>query len=108
MVYTNEEGFKEIRRVPDNASYLDYPYGALVGPPDLSELGLTAKKAKELNHALVDANLVSLRLLGGKRIELIRIIERVLGTTKVSDYRDMIIRLYQQEAFPEAFQDEEK
>lgn len=103
VVYTTEDGFKEIRRVPENASYMDYGYGALVGPPDLSGLNLGKRKTKELNNTLVDAQLVNLESLDGKRAILSRLLEPIVGKNKVTYFRNLIVYLYQREAHPGSF-----
>ena len=52
--YTDEEGRAWMVAVPDNTRPEQYPFGARLGPPDLSELGLDAAILKKLYSGLVE------------------------------------------------------
>lgn len=52
--YTNQQGFKYLVAVPDNTAAEYYSHGAIIGPPDLSELGLVAADLQKLHNGLVD------------------------------------------------------
>lgn len=105
VIYTNQQGYKEFREVPENFIPSKYHEGILLGPPSLDSLDLPKKQKIKLNNALVDAGLCHHRHLDGKRYLLVSILRDVLGIEeedKIRFYRNSIIALYQQEAFPSA------
>lgn len=56
--YTQTNGFKQVREVPATVTDpKEYVRGALIGPPDLSDLGLSLEQTKKLNNWLVDQGL---------------------------------------------------
>ena len=106
VTYTNQEGMKEIRRVPQDSSPLDYHTGILVGPPDFSGLQLEQKIILILNNALVDAGLVSYPDLNGKRAQLLRIVQELPGVdaAQATSLRFELLGLYQRDWYPELFE----
>jgi hypothetical protein len=82
VVYTNEDGFKEIREVPNNLSPSDYYMGILIGPPDLSSVTKNKMKLRLLNNALVDAKLIQWPDLAGQRHKLTEIVSRLWQKTE--------------------------
>jgi hypothetical protein len=100
VIYTTDEGLKEVRDVPNTLATKDYHLGILIGPPDLSSLKLDKKKLRELNHALVDAGLLQWPDLSGQRHRLVGIISKIWD--KPERQRDMklkILVIYQQDYF---------
>lgn len=74
--YTNKRGFKQIREVPEGG---DGSRGALVGPPDLSDLGLRESELQELNNLLCDAGLVDYESTINSRTKLIEVVQKFTG-----------------------------
>src|SRR5574341_2154527 len=105
VIYT-EGGMKEVRKVPQGASPLDYNQGILVGPPDLSGLPLSKEAVILLNNALVDAGLVSYPDLNGKRALLLQIVQGLpdVSVAQATSLRFEILGLYQQDYYPELFE----
>jgi len=109
VVYTNQQGYKEFRKVPSGFPPTMYDQGIFLGPPALDSLKLTKKQKIKLNHALVSAGFSDYQNLAGKRYELIRIIrdDLKLDEAEILEMRNNILALYQKEAFPESFDSEE-
>lgn len=97
VIYTTSDGLQEFRKVPTYLHPSDYGTGILVGPPDLTELGLSRKDTKALNHALVDAKFVDYKSLTGRRKDLLSIVKKALKCTdaKATELRLKVIGLYQ-------------
>jgi len=102
VIYTNDEGYKEVRWVPEHATPAQYQWGVVLGPPDLSSLDLPETKRREVSNRLAEAGIFDLVTLVGRRGELVRILE-VVGVGDVSGVRNAIIGLYQADAYPEKF-----
>lgn len=94
--YTNTQGFKEFRVVPDAATPSDYRKGALAGPPDLSDLDLSYEERKKLQNLLVDADMKDYGMLKGRRGELVNILKQVRPQEDVRPLRNAVLALYQQ------------
>ena len=80
--YTQKNGFKQVREVPANlTNEEEYKRGILVGPPDLSGLGLPVDQTKQLNNWLVDQGLTEFQILGrpGNYDKLLTGIQDVIG-----------------------------
>lgn len=90
VVYTNSDGFKEVRIVPDNTTANRYQMGVKAGPPDLEELDLSKDDRRKLNNALVEAGFIELEDTNLRRAELLRLIEKTL---KVSVLEAKYLRL---------------
>lgn len=103
VIYTNEEGYKQVRIVPHNTTTSDYFMGVLAGPPDLHSLDLSRTQIKELNNRLVDAGLIDYQSLSGRRGDLLKVIRLVVGKSRVKPVRDALYRLYQMDARPKSF-----
>lgn len=107
IIYTNEEGYKQVRIVPQNTATSDYYMGVLVGPPDLlalSRLGLSQKQIKELNNRLAEEGLVDYASIKGRRSDMLKVIRLVVEADRVRAVRDTLYRLYQMDAYPENFE----
>jgi hypothetical protein len=101
-----KNGWLEIREVPNGTLPKDYSKGVLIGPPDLSEMELEDKQAKELNNSLVNAGLVEYQDLRGNRIKLIEIIRQVFGNVdNIKQIRNTILGIYQKAYYPENFEE---
>ena len=101
VVYTNNIGLEEVRRVPNGLQPKDYDKGILIGPPDISSLKLKRSELVKLNHALIDAEFLNYRDLTGKRGQLLRILREVTGKEDVRELRTQLLILYQREMIPE-------
>lgn len=100
VIYTSPEGLKEIRDVPNTLSTKDYYLGILIGPPDLSSLPIDKSKLRELNHALVDADLIQWPDLSGQRYKLVEIISKIWPKPeKQRDMKYKILVIYQQDYY---------
>lgn len=75
--------------VPDEASENTWQYGVLVGPPDLSELGLPEDIEVRLNNELFNRGLITKRDLRRRGAEVVAALQAAL---KVDAQR--IIELY--------------
>lgn len=107
VVYTNKEGYKEVRKVPKDVSPTTYDEGIFVGPPDITGLGLKKKDKLVLNNALVEVGYLDFPSLSSERANLLRLIKDRL---KVSDeearkIRWDILHIYQRDFYPEKFED---
>lgn len=102
VIYTNSDGWKEFRKIPQNLHPADYHKGLLVGPPDINELKLSDKDALALNNALVDAGYVNYKSLVGRRLNLLRLVKSTLGISdekKALKLRLKLIGLYQKDYY---------
>lgn len=110
VIYTNSNGFKELRKVPNGTLPADYSKGILLGPPDLDELAITKKQKLKLNNALVEIGFASYKDIGARRADLIRIIQDVLAfnATQARELRNQVLLIYQKEAYPEIFETSEE
>lgn len=61
LVDTEREGRKYRVIVPDGAEPSTWPYGVIVGPPDLSSLGLPEEQERRLHNELHARGLITLR-----------------------------------------------
>lgn len=109
VIYTNKQGNKEVRLVPEGTLPMNYFQGVLIGPPDLDKLKLGKAKATLLNNALVEAGLITLKDLNGKRSRLVQIIQETLEVPeqRARELRNSVLSLYQREAYPELFEDKQ-
>jgi len=106
VVYTTEDGWKQVRIVPKRASARDYGKGVLVGPPDLLELqtiGLSVEEIRQINNALVEAGIVNYESLKGNRGMLVSILREIVGQENVSSVRNYILYIFERERFPDNF-----
>lgn len=102
VVYTSSSGWKEFRKVPRNLHPADYYKGTLVGPPDLNSLKLSEENTLALNNALVDAGYVNYKSLVGHRLNLLRMVQSLLGIQDEKaalNMRLQIIGLYQKDYY---------
>lgn len=101
VVYTTSSGWLEFRKVPHDLHPADYCKGLLVGPPDLTELGLSEEDTLTLNNALVSAGYADYKSLAGRRLDLLRTVKSVLGISDedASKIRLKIIGLYQKDYY---------
>lgn len=102
VIYTTDDGFREIRKVPEGIPVSEYNTGIFIGPPDLSDLKVNKNDLRKINNMLVDHQWISLPNLNGKRAELLRQLEN-LGHVpdKARKLRSAIIRIYQIDYYPE-------
>lgn len=105
IVYTFD-GRKEFRRVPNGLQPVDYDKGILIGPPDLHDLNLDEDKSLELNNALVDAGFADYKSLNGRRADLLKLIQSVLGLSlkEAMQVRYNLLVIYTKEFYPEKFE----
>lgn len=97
LLYTDTiTGYRYAAIVPDERveNPEDYPYCC---PPDLSSLGLTENKQRELHNALCDAGLTVAPMLMGKRA----ILKKILTGLGLPDISKSILNLYQREYYGE-------
>lgn len=101
VVYTTNQGWLEFRKVPHNLHPADYYKGLLVGPPDLTSLGLSEEDTLALNNALVGAGYADYKSLAGRRLNLLRLVESTLGISEEEavKIRLQIIGLYQKDYY---------
>lgn len=99
VVYTNSEGMKEFRKVPNTLQPSEYNKGILVGPPDLTKLDLPSETTLTLNNALVDAGYVNYVSLAGRRRNLLLLLQSTLGISEedARQLRNKITGLYQKD-----------
>lgn len=95
-VYFEDNGVGQIREVPEDADPKTYKWGILVGPPDMSELALPARKIKELVKALALAGFGNYRDTQGRRSEMFGIISKVTEKRDKTILRH-ILHIYQRE-----------
>jgi hypothetical protein len=96
--YTDGDGYSWLVLVPDDATREDYDRGIVVGPPDLSELGLEEELLKKLYKRLVDALIIDAPTLLPKRPELIDILNGLgIGKTRMRE----IVSIYQRDFYKE-------
>ena len=99
QIYTNKDGWKEVRLVPEDLPESQWYKGLLFGPPDLSDLFEDQDMVREVNNRLVDAGLYDYETLQEKRHMIMRILAD-LGITDEMErkvHRNRIIIKYQQE-----------
>ena len=108
VIYTNAQGLKEVRRVPQGLPPSGYSRGVLVGPPDLSSVGLEMSALVSLNNRLVDLGLITYDDLRGNRADFVRAVKEALGDRQDTAYVvKCVLSVYQREAYPEQFGMEE-
>jgi hypothetical protein len=74
--YNDRQGYSWAMLVPEEEK-LDYSRGAILGPPDLTSLGLTEQTLKKLHKLLVESNLYNAAQLMGNRKRLVQIIQQL-------------------------------
>ena len=105
VVYVDRRGFKQIREVAAGTMPNDYHCGVVIGPPDLSTVGLSLMKTKALNNLLVDAMLIEYVDLRGNRPVLMAILKKFVNDKKdLRGLRDKVLAIYQQAYYPEIFE----
>lgn len=104
VIYTNLDGTREVRRVPDGLPTQDLE-GVFVGPPDLFELPLNEDTIKTLNNRLVEADFITYEDLQGKRRHLLELVQSIEQIEDPNFIRREVIRIYQREYYPELFED---
>lgn len=78
VVYTDNDGLKWVMEVLEETPKEDWGNtGILLGPPDLTSLGLTKKKRIELQNELVSHNWIQAPDLRGRKRELIQLIKKM-------------------------------
>lgn len=80
VTHIDEVGRKFSVELPDNAPPEHAKFGVLLGPPDLSSLGLPLDLEVRLNNALHARGLLALRDLRRRRGELLAVWQSVLST----------------------------
>lgn len=107
VIYTNLEGYKEFRRVPNSLQPSEYDKGVFAGPPDIHAIGLDEDETLALNNALVDAGFMDFTSLNGRRADLLRLVEKVLNVTsqEANRIRHELMVLYTKEFYPEKYED---
>lgn len=100
VVYTNNQGWREVRKVPSGTPEREYGTGILVGPPDLSDIG---EDAKDINNLLVDHGMITFKDFDVKRAYLLRLLQERLGMNeqKAREMRNSILSIYQQDYYRE-------
>ena len=98
--YNQEDGTLQIREVPDKANPDSYKYGIEIGPPDLSDLNLSARLIKQLSKELALAGFGNYKDTTGRRDEVMSIILKVVGK-RDKDLLKQILYIYQQSYFEE-------
>lgn len=58
-VESNRNGMRKMVEIPDDAPDEHHRFGVLIGPPDLSGLGLPRDLEKRLNNALFDRGIIT-------------------------------------------------
>lgn len=101
VIYTDSQGWREFRKVPSDLHPSEYNRGILLGPPDLSELNLSEEDTLALSNALVDAGYMNYKSLAGKRRDLLRIAQSILGISEkeAAVLRLKLIALYQRDYY---------
>jgi hypothetical protein len=97
-IYTNKDGWKEARLVPEDLPEEKWNRGLLIGPPDLRGVWEDEEIVRMINNALVDAGFYDYHNLMGKRHE----ISKVLNKTDLTDEDKLVVRnrillVYQQD-----------
>lgn len=59
VTFTDEMGRRTERFVPDSANEITYAFGAVIGPPDLSSLGLPEETMVRLHNQLHDRRILT-------------------------------------------------
>lgn len=104
VIYTDKDGWKQVRLVPNDLSPLEYYQGILIGPPDLSSLSLDGDTLRALNNALVEAELITFEDLNGRRADLFKIAVQTCGEQAALAVRYQVLGIYQRDWFPELFE----
>lgn len=100
VVYTNREGFSEVREVPNGLPSKDYDKGILIGPPDLSPLKLKKEDRIKLTNALVKEGFLSWKDFSGRRHVLMTILGTIVpDRSKKIELRNKIFEIYQKDYF---------
>lgn len=108
VVYTNSQGYKEFRKVPNGYSPIMYDQGIVVGPPSLDSLAVSKKHKTSINNWLVDHGIVEYSNLSGNKKALLDFIVGLgYSGTKATVLRNEVILTYQKEAYPDSFELEE-
>lgn len=92
VVYTDNEHMKWAVVVPEGTPEEDYADGIVLGPPDLSVLGLKDRDYKRLHNALVENNFYEAPQFLNRRSELVALLKK-LGLPETLDRS--LISLYQ-------------
>lgn len=79
VIYETPEGHKYKVLLPDDAPDSHAEFGVVIGPPDLSELGLPLELEVRLNNALFNRGLLTLQDVRRRRLELIAAWQSVLA-----------------------------
>lgn len=93
--YTDEQGVMWAALVIEGTPEKEYEQGAILGPPDLSPLGLTEEQQKRLHNSLVEEGLYMAPLLTGKRAKLQNILKQIGITVPLRE----VISLFQYEYY---------
>lgn len=75
--YTDAKGNAKVVEVPNDATPDMYKWGVVLGPPDLTPLGLPKEQLQQLYKLLVDNNLYNAPKLIGKRLLIRQILQQV-------------------------------
>ena len=92
--YTDDDGLVWMVAVPDGERA---EYGAILGPPDFSPLGLSEEDTKKLHNALIEHGLYNAPQLMGKRA----ILQRILTELNLREHLRSLISLFQREYYGE-------
>jgi hypothetical protein len=96
VIYTTDDGLKEVRIVPNGLSTSSYHMGILIGPPELDHLELDKESLLKLNHALVEAGFLRWPDLSGQRHRIMEIVARLVPPEEQRQLRNKILAIYQQ------------
>ena len=95
--YTDDDGYAYLVRVPDGAKPYQYSKGIVLGPPDISQIGLPEEDEKRLRSELVEAQLVSAQTIRGSNQTLHKLVRRVLPKQNTHEIVRWIKHIYQLE-----------
>lgn len=100
VTYTNEQGLKKVVEVPYNlVDKTQYRHGILLGPPDLSSIGLNSENTRLLNDALCDLGILDYATMSGRRHQALEAIKTfVFDDQQAKEILGSLIALYQQES----------
>lgn len=99
--YNDDNGFLWAVVVPPNVEKDQWEYGVVIGPPDLSGLGLTKNETKRLHNALVEADLYSVKTVKGNTGELLALLKKLFPKKNGKELVRQIKSVLQQEYFKE-------
>ena len=94
--YNDDEGLAWVVAVPVGTPEEDYDQGIILGPPDLTPLGLLTADKVRLHNELVELGLYEAPALMGNRVPLAQLLQR-LGLPKTL-LRELI-SLFQQDYY---------